>query len=252
MTNKITDKAREYLETPFKHQGRLKGVGVDCIGAKGRKSGNRFSMPVRPKKLCNQELINTARTYLGTPFKHQGRLKGVGVDCIGLIMCVLKELGSPIANLDETNYKRRPEGNYFLKKLQDNLTQISLNEASAGDIILFPFKGNFQHGAIISEIEFKPSSRGAKRRSDPSTDFSKKVDLSMDVLASASPCCVANAKLPLRGSLSELCRVSNKLLPRNEKLKFVRIIHSYAANRKVVEHQIPPQWLKEDYRVFKL
>ena len=30
--NNIVDKSREYLNTPFHHQGRVKYHGVDCVG----------------------------------------------------------------------------------------------------------------------------------------------------------------------------------------------------------------------------
>ena len=39
------------------------------------------------------DIIRCARTYIGTPVIHQGRLKGVGIDCVGLIVCVGRELG---------------------------------------------------------------------------------------------------------------------------------------------------------------
>ncbi len=34
------------------------------------------------------DVVRTARTWLGTPYHHQGRLKGVGVDCAGLLIGV--------------------------------------------------------------------------------------------------------------------------------------------------------------------
>lgn len=42
------------------------------------------------------EIDMTARQYLGTRCVHQGRVKGVGVDCIGLVVCVAKDLGLPV------------------------------------------------------------------------------------------------------------------------------------------------------------
>ena len=32
MRDDIVAAAREYLDTPFVHQGRVKGVGIDCAG----------------------------------------------------------------------------------------------------------------------------------------------------------------------------------------------------------------------------
>ncbi len=42
------------------------------------------------------EIVAVARSWLGTPWIHQGRLKDIGVDCGGLIISLGKELGHPM------------------------------------------------------------------------------------------------------------------------------------------------------------
>jgi cell wall-associated NlpC family hydrolase len=42
-------------------------------------------------------LISKAREYLGTPFHAGGRVKGVGVDCGGLLACVMQDLGHEVS-----------------------------------------------------------------------------------------------------------------------------------------------------------
>jgi cell wall-associated NlpC family hydrolase len=60
-------------------------------------------------------LYAIAQSWLGTPFQHQGRLKGIGVDCIGLVLEVYREagvlqhLGLP-QGWDYTGYKRQGVG----------------------------------------------------------------------------------------------------------------------------------------------
>jgi cell wall-associated NlpC family hydrolase len=39
------------------------------------------------------QVVEQTRTWVGTPYKHQAHLKGVGVDCIGLMAGVAVELG---------------------------------------------------------------------------------------------------------------------------------------------------------------
>ncbi len=46
------------------------------------------------------EVVRVARTWLGTPYHHQGRVKGAGVDCAGLSVGVAKELG--LSDVDVT------------------------------------------------------------------------------------------------------------------------------------------------------
>lgn len=39
-------------------------------------------------------IIAVSRTWIGTPFVHQGRVKGLGCDCVGIPLCVAEELGA--------------------------------------------------------------------------------------------------------------------------------------------------------------
>jgi cell wall-associated NlpC family hydrolase len=43
--------------------------------------------------LDRQHIVDTARGWLGVPYRHQGRRKDKGVDCVGLIIGVGAELG---------------------------------------------------------------------------------------------------------------------------------------------------------------
>jgi hypothetical protein len=39
------------------------------------------------------DVIAAGREWIGTPFVHQGRVKGVGVDCVGLAIGIAEDLG---------------------------------------------------------------------------------------------------------------------------------------------------------------
>lgn len=52
--------------------------------------------------ITTTEIVDEARTWIGTPFRHQGRLKRVGVDCVGLIVGVGVAVGFRI--IDFRNY----------------------------------------------------------------------------------------------------------------------------------------------------
>ncbi len=39
------------------------------------------------------QVIEKAREYVGSPYRHQGRVKHKAIDCLGLIACVAEELG---------------------------------------------------------------------------------------------------------------------------------------------------------------
>lgn len=67
------------------------------------------------EELFRSAIIAKARDWIGTPWKHQHRLKGVGVDCVGLIIAagveanVLKEPGD--AFHPWRGYSRTPNPN---------------------------------------------------------------------------------------------------------------------------------------------
>lgn len=101
------------------------------------------------------KIVTQARTWLGTPFKHQGRLKGVGVDCLGLIVGVLTELeinisGKNISQIDEQNYSMLPSGERLQNKLNQYLQKVEISQISPGDILLMQFTREPQHLAFVA------------------------------------------------------------------------------------------------------
>ena len=56
--------------------------------------------------VSRSQVVSIARSYIGTPFVHQGRLKGVGIDCLGLIICVLREASIFPKWVDFTRYSK--------------------------------------------------------------------------------------------------------------------------------------------------
>ena len=95
----------------------------------------------------DNDIVKMAREWIGTPFHHQGRVKGVGVDCIGLIVGCVQELGYPV--IDSDGYGREPAHGILQKALSDQLELSS--ELKHGDIILFRFVKEPQHVAIYTK-----------------------------------------------------------------------------------------------------
>lgn len=92
-------------------------------------------------------IVATARSWIGTPWRHQGRLKGVGCDCLGMIVGVARELGYAVA--DRTDYAREPDGRELLDGLDLHLAQVA--EPAPGDVVLFEIRGRPQHVGLISD-----------------------------------------------------------------------------------------------------
>lgn len=96
------------------------------------------------------DVISAARVCIGTPFRHQGRLPGVGLDCAGLGIVAAKAVGIEIK--DFSGYPRLPFDG-MLKKMfdeQDCLRQLSINNAMPGDVLLMRISAAPQHVAILS------------------------------------------------------------------------------------------------------
>jgi hypothetical protein len=99
-------------------------------------------------------VLACARTYLGTRWLHQGRVKGVGVDCAGLIICVAGELG--LARVTFDNYSQYPDGATLQSVCSLHMDQIDLGAAQPGDVMVFTFDRDPQHLGFRSEIDGRP------------------------------------------------------------------------------------------------
>lgn len=100
-----------------------------------------------------EEIVAIARTYLGTPFKHQGRIKGRGVDCIGLVIGIAKEIGIVDQDFEFTGYRRHPHGTPLLDLLSGYLVEKDPGSSpQPGDILVIRYRVP-QHVAIVSRRE---------------------------------------------------------------------------------------------------
>ncbi len=94
-----------------------------------------------------EKIIAKAMEYIDTPYHHQSRLKGVGIDCAGLIVCVLKDLNEEITDLK--TYSRLPNSNELQKVCDENAEMINFENAKKGDVLLITFIKNPQHLAFL-------------------------------------------------------------------------------------------------------
>ena len=100
-------------------------------------------------------IVEVARTWLGTPFHAQGRVKGIGCDCLGLLMGIAKELnlrtkgGKLLTDYDQNNYHLILDGARFESALCHHFEEI--DQVESGCIVLLEFDNNPQHLAIVVE-----------------------------------------------------------------------------------------------------
>ena len=96
------------------------------------------------------DIINAARQCLGTPFRHQGRLLGFGLDCAGVAVHVARQIG--VGHLDVSGYSRTPSNGQLEQSLdaQPCLERVALADRVAGDLFLMRFASDPQHLAICA------------------------------------------------------------------------------------------------------
>jgi NlpC/P60 family putative phage cell wall peptidase len=105
-----------------------------------------------------QQVVDEARTWMGTRWIHQGRLKGVGVDCINLVVGTALNLGlitqeqlDNFHNPEYANYGRSPNGVLLLEGCNYFLDPIPFSQVRKGDILIFKFVEEPQHFGIVTE-----------------------------------------------------------------------------------------------------
>lgn len=99
--------------------------------------------------------VETVLSYVGTPFHHQGRLPGVGLDCPGPIICAARHHGLVAPNFDVTAYSRIPDGVTLQAHCETYMDRVQLDDAQPGDVILAGFRnGPPQHLGVIVERNY--------------------------------------------------------------------------------------------------
>jgi hypothetical protein len=103
------------------------------------------------------QIVTEARTWLGTPFHHQGRVRGVGVDCIGVIGCSAVTCGVDgaaewMSDPAMHNYSPQPDPRLLLAACDKYLDRIAVSEAGLADILIMAFAGEPMHFALISRV----------------------------------------------------------------------------------------------------
>lgn len=95
------------------------------------------------------QVVATARSWLGTPFHHQARQRGVGVDCVGLVIGVARELALVASDFDVTGYARVPDGVSFMLLAATYMTPIARTAMQAGDVVALSFDQDAQHFGVL-------------------------------------------------------------------------------------------------------
>jgi NlpC/P60 family putative phage cell wall peptidase len=103
---------------------------------------------------ARERALVVARTFLGTPYRHQGSRRGVGCDCLGLVRGVWRELydaeaeepgaySADWAELDGRDRLAEAAGRHL----------VAVEEALPGDVVLFRWREGApaKHCGVLDE-----------------------------------------------------------------------------------------------------
>ncbi len=85
-------------------------------------------------------IIETARSWIGTPYVHQASVKGAGCDCLGLLRGVFRELCGAEAETPPAyspDWAEATGAETLYSAMLRHLTEIERAELRPGDIALF-------------------------------------------------------------------------------------------------------------------
>ncbi|MGB9180273.1 MAG: hypothetical protein WCB68_13655 [Pyrinomonadaceae bacterium] len=99
------------------------------------------------------DIVTEARTWLGTPFGHQGRTKGFEVDCVNLEAEVGLATGAVPDIEFEKTYRRRSDGETMVQLFEQYLDPIEWREALPADVLVIRYSKSQWHCMIISKVE---------------------------------------------------------------------------------------------------
>lgn len=100
--------------------------------------------------MTRDEFIAEARKFKETPFKHQGRSRKYGVDCVGILVVIGVENGYLKEKPEDRRYSRNPETFRIKERLDELLIPIDKEDMQAGDILLFKIPFHPQHVGIVT------------------------------------------------------------------------------------------------------
>jgi cell wall-associated NlpC family hydrolase len=98
-----------------------------------------------------QQVVAAARSWVDTPFHHQARVKHVGVDCIGLVIGVARELSLVPADFDVRGYPETPDGHTLMRLAGLHMIELPREAMAPGDIVVTRFDQGAQHFGVLGD-----------------------------------------------------------------------------------------------------
>ena len=106
-------------------------------------------------QLTRAAIVAEARAWIGTPYRHQASLRGIGCDCLGLVRgvwrhCIGEEPEAPPPYAPDWAEAKAEET--LAAAALRHLVPVPLSDLGAGDVLLFRWRDGFvaKHVAIAA------------------------------------------------------------------------------------------------------
>lgn len=102
-----------------------------------------------------EDVVAEARAWIGTPYRHQASLRGVGCDCLGLVRGVFRALhgGEPEAVPPYTpDWAEATGRDTLMAAAERHLIRIVPAKSRPGDVLLFRWRAGLpaKHAAVVA------------------------------------------------------------------------------------------------------
>lgn len=102
-----------------------------------------------------EKFVQAALSQIGVAWKHQGRIPGKHLDCLGLLVYAGREAGVVDPEHDSFNYRREGNVSDLDAAIMSYCEQVKRNEIQRGDILLFRGENMNNHlGVALDERTF--------------------------------------------------------------------------------------------------
>ncbi|MGK7894043.1 MAG: NlpC/P60 family protein [Xenococcus sp. (in: cyanobacteria)] len=95
-----------------------------------------------------EQIIETARKWKGTPWKHNQAKQGLGIDCVQFARVVAESVG--ISQVVYNNYYRTPRKDSLLQVFETHPNFQRVETFDKGDVLVFRISGLPHHVAIAT------------------------------------------------------------------------------------------------------
>jgi NlpC/P60 family putative phage cell wall peptidase len=131
-----------------RHAGAL--LPFSKIQIKSSRASRHIAMPI-----TRTQIIAEARSWIGTPYRHQASLKGIGCDCLGLVRGVWRALIGPepqAAGAYSRDWAEASGTEALAEAARRHLVEIERAAFAPGDVLLFRYRERYpaKHAAIVS------------------------------------------------------------------------------------------------------